>query len=649
MCGITGAVWHDPKLSVEARTLDRMIEALRHRGPDDVGTVRFDHQPAAPHRPCPGAALGVRRLSIIDPAGGHQPLANEDESVWVAFNGEIYNFPALRRRLEGAGHRFRTGSDTEVLVHLYEDEGVNAFAHLNGMFALAIWDRPRRRCILARDRLGQKPLYYWHQPGRLSFASELKGLTCLPDFSREIDPSAIDSFLTYQYILPPHTIYRQVRKLPPGAYLTYRDDQVDVDAYWAVPAAERDLPTNEARRRLAELLRSSVEMRLRADTPVGAFLSGGIDSSLTVALMRELSHANLKTFSIGFAESDYDETRYAQMVAKHLGVQHHRAICTADQVAELLPRLVWHFDEPFGDPSALPTWCLSELTAGEVKVALSGDGGDELFAGYPRYRAVALAARIDRFRPLKWLAGAPLWQKLPSRGEQKGRLQRAKRFCSALRSSPGRRYLDWMSIFVESARGALYREDFLTQLDRDPGDFLLAAWQRYSRRDAVTTATLTDLVSYLPGDLLTKVDVASMAHGLEGRQRLLDHRVGELAAALPLGQKCRRGTGKRILRQTFGPLLPDEVWNRPKMGFGVPLDRWFREKLRPLLVESLLATDAHVNQFLQPAAVRRMVDEHHSGRLDHSHRLWCLLMLETWLREWGPQSSETPASVHRFD
>ena len=642
MCGITGAIWHAPEQELSTPALQQMMQALRHRGPDDEGMWRsqfWRHRGGDSH---PGVALGFRRLAIIDLETGQQPISNEDGSVWMVFNGEIYNHLDLRRRLEGNRHQFKTKCDSEVIVHLYEDLGVDCFQHLNGMFAIAIWDERHQQLVLARDRLGQKPLYYRHEPAeRLIFASELKSLMAAPDVPREISPAAIDQYLTYQYIPHPRTIYQGVDKVPPGHYAVCNAaGRLAVQPYWE-PDFRRESPLEPgaAAEQLQELLRSSVEMRMQSDVPLGAFLSGGVDSSLIVALMQQASEAPIKTFTISFPIREYDESRYAQQVAQHLGTDHQQFSVTPDML-EILPKLVWHYDEPFGDSSAIPTWYISEHTRRHVTVALSGDGGDELFAGYDRYRAVALSESIDHIPAVRSLMGAEFWQWLPSGSRQKSLLRRARRFSDALRLSPAQRYLQWISIFGEAQRASLYTESFLGRLPSvDPAKFLTQAWNRSTGRSDVTAASLADLVTYLPCDLNTKVDIASMAHSLEVRQPFLDHRLVDWAVALPVDLKYRRRLGKRILRRAFGKTLPSQIWKRPKMGFGVPLDHWFRGQLRDLLRDTLLSEEATSRGLFRREAVEQMINEHLQRRTNHAARLWALLFLELWMREWLP----TPA------
>lgn len=634
MCGIAGAVWSDPSQAVEHATLQRMIDVLRHRGPDGEGT--YSDEWRVEERLSCGVALGHRRLAIIDVACGRQPLSNEDGSVWITFNGEIYNFLELRQRLEAAGHRFRTHSDTETLVHLYEDEGPAMLARLNGMFALAIWDSKRQQLLLARDRLGKKPLVYRHEPDRLLFASELKSLMQAPGVPRDIDPFALDAYLTYQYVPHPRTIFRGIAKLPPGHCALYREGRLDVQPYWRPDFnAEENRPVQDYARELRELMTSSVEMRLQSEVPLGAFLSGGVDSTIVVGLMSQLLREPVRTFSIGFPVGEFDETRFAREAAKRFGAIHEE-FQVRPNALEILPRLVWHYDEPFADSSAVPTWYVAQLTRQHVTVALTGDGGDELFAGYPRYTAVWLGEQFDRLPPfLRAIVAGRYLQRLPSGLRQKSWRRRFKRFVEMLGLSPARRYLEWISIFGQSRRGALYSDGFRDALGKeDPLDFLAAALARCDRRDAVTAVGLADLTTYLPCDLMTKVDIASMAHGLECRQPFLDYRVVELASRMPLALKFRNGRGKRILRETFADLLPDSIQRRAKMGFGVPLDHWFRHELQSFVREILLDRRTLQRGYFRPETISQLVEEHQQGRFNHGYRLWALLILELWLREW---------------
>ena len=635
MCGICGAAWTDPALAPVEATLASMVARLEHRGPDDSGTYRDDH-----------AALGFRRLSIVDLSGGHQPLSNEDGTVWTAFNGEIYNFPSLRHRLEARGHTLRSSGDTEVLVHLYEDEGPGFFSLLRGMFALAIWDAPRRRLVLGRDRLGQKPLVYRLGAGRIAFASELKSLLALPerDLPRSLDPLALDRYLTYGYVPHPSTILEGVHKLPPAHYATWQDGRLELTRYWDPDwNLEVDRPPGEDAEELRATLDDAVREQMVADVPLGAFLSGGIDSTIIVALMQGASNRPVKTFSIAFEDPAFDESRYAELAAKAIGTEHH-SFKVEPRAWETLPALARQFDEPFADSSALPTWHVSRETRRHVTVALTGDAGDELFAGYDRYRAVALAAWLDRLPDApRGFLGGPLARALPTSVKAKTRLRQVRRMLEGIAQAPESRYLRWVAMFDEPSRASLYSDDFLDHLsaaaarhpsEADPASMLARAFDAAPKRDPVTRATIVDLLTYLPGDLLAKVDLASMAHGLECRGPFLDHRVVELALAMPVRRKLRLrgGRSKVVLKQAFADLLPKEIRNRPKMGFGVPLDRWFRGELKDELRAVLLDPVARDRGLFRPEAVERLIDEHTQGRRDNAYRLWALLMLELWFR-----------------
>jgi asparagine synthase (glutamine-hydrolysing) len=635
MCGITGAVWTDPRLAIAPDVLAGMTGALAHRGPDSEGFFTSDLRLAGPVGDLPGVALGHRRLAIIDLAASHQPMANEDGSIQLVFNGEIYNYQELRRRLEANGHRFRSRGDTEVLVHLYEDEGVDFVRHLIGMFAIGIWDARQRRVVLARDRLGQKPLVYRYESGRLMFASELKSLLVAPNVPRELDPAALDEYLMYQYVPAPRTIFRGIFKLPPGHIAVFENDSLQVKPYWQPDCSgEEFLDQTEYVDRVRATLGEAVRSQLVSDVPLGVFLSGGVDSSIIAALMRDHVVSPIQTFTVGFSDPSYDETEFARLVATHLGAEHHEFRVDPQHV-ELISQLVKTFDEPFGDSSALPTYCLARETRRQVAVALSGDGGDELFAGYDRYRAMQLAARIDRIPPVRALLGSRAWQRLPSGGRQKGFVERAKRLSKLLSVPPGRRYVELMSIFDETSRVALYSDDFLKELPNDdPAAYLDAALARSGNRDVLSAMSLADLVTYLPSDLCHKTDMATMTCGLECRQPMLDHRLVELAAAMPADLKFRRGCGKWILERAFGSLLPRAVFRRKKMGFGVPLDRWFRGELKELLHETLPARRAASRDYFDMSAIQQILAEHDSCRHDHSHRLWLLLVFELWHRHW---------------
>ena len=692
MCGITGAAWTKHELAIAPDVLRRMLSVLRHRGPDDEGmfvyppadntrsaadntrTPAVNTQPpdenaqpdaqlaipdsGSPERYCPtigphgncsaqsvaalpGVALGHRRLAIIDRAGGRQPHCNEDGTLWLVCNGEIYNYRQLRAQLQAAGHRFRTRSDSEVIVHLYEEHGTGFLQHLVGMFALALWDGRNRQLLLARDRLGQKPLVYFHQPGRLIFASQLKALLEVPGLPRQIDPCAIDAYLTYQYVPHPMTIFRGYRKLPPGQMAIWHDDRLELRSYWQPqPCAEQTRTAAEYIELLREALTEAVRSQLGSEVPLGVFLSGGIDSTIVTGLMRRLGVEPLRSFTISFPQPEYDESRYARAVAAHFRTEHHEFPVKPTAAAELLPQLAWHYDEPFADSSALPTWQLAQMARQHVTVALSGDGGDELFAGYQRYAAVRLAHWLRRL-PAAVRSGlfGRWWQALPAAAGTKSLWRRWLRFVAALHLPPQEQYQQWVSVFDRPSRQQLYTAEFAAAVAAcDPEGFVQSAWERFCGRDPLSAAALTDLVTYLPCDLMTKVDTATMAHALECRQPFLDHRVVELAAAMPIELKWRMWQGKRILRSAFADLLPAPVRRRRKMGFGVPLDHWFRGDLAQLARDLLLDRRSTQRGYFRPQALAELLEAHQQRRAEHSHRLWALLMLELWHRQWADGS-----------
>jgi asparagine synthase (glutamine-hydrolysing) len=625
MCGICGILNFDPAAPADPAVLKGMADLLAHRGPDGEGF----------HRDGP-LGLGHRRLAIIDlsEAAAH-PLPNEDETVWIVFNGEIYNFQALREELLGRGHVFRSKGDTETILHLYEEEGPACVRRLRGMFAFALWDARRRELVLARDRLGVKPLYYWHRPGRgFAFASEPKAFLAHPEFRAEPDAAALHLYLTYQYVPSPRSAFRGVGKVPPAHVLRVRDGQVHLERYWTLPFApkrhgrEADL-AEELRGRLEE----AVRLRLISDVPLGAFLSGGVDSSAVVALMARLNAGPVKTFSIGFAEPEYDEVRYARRVAARYGTEHHEAVVRPDAVA-VLPKLVWHYNEPFADSSAVPSFYLAEMTRRHVTVALNGDGGDEALAGYPRYRAARLARVFDSLpapvrQALQAAAGT-----LPA-GRAKGFAARTQRFLRGVNLDPLRRYATWMSHFDDGLKASLCVPEFLAQAEGDGTDYLAAAFAAAGgagAADPLDVLLAVDVATYLPEDLLVKMDIATMAFGLEARSPFLDHEVMEFAAALPPALKLRGGTGKYLLKRACADLLPRDLCRRPKMGFGMPLDHWFRHELRDLAHDTLLNARARTRGLFRPAAVARLLEEHERGRAAWQYQLWNLLVLELWFQ-----------------
>ncbi|HKI66699.1 MAG TPA: asparagine synthase (glutamine-hydrolyzing) [Solirubrobacterales bacterium] len=623
MCGICGIA--GPGADVEA--VRRMNARLVHRGPDSDGEFA-----------AAGVALAMRRLSIIDLAHGDQPIANEDGTVTVVQNGEIYNYRELRRELEGRGHRFRTASDTEVLVHLYEEHGEDFAERLRGMFAIAIWDARERRLLLARDRFGIKPLYYRLRDATLSFASELKALLEQPGFSREVDPRAVAAFLAFNSIPAPLTIFAEARKLPPGTLAVWRDGELRQRRYARpapVPAAEtRRRPAAELAEELRETLRGSVRAHLEADVPVGVLLSGGVDSAGLVALAAGEQAEPVKTFSVGFEEASFDELERARLVADRYGAEHHEIVLRPDAV-ELLPKLVEAFDEPFGDSSALPTYLVSELAAGEVKVALSGEGGDELFGGYYTYVADLLAPRVGRLAAL----AAPLIERLPSSDAKVSFDYKAKRFARSAGLPPLERHLGWKQIFTTTQRQALladgpkthaYRGKSSRRQSWDPVEIYRERFAETVGAEPLARLQDVDLGIYLVDDLLVKTDRSSMAHSLELRVPFLDNEVASLALGLATPLKVRGTAKKRLLRQALAPLLPEQILRAPKQGFSIPVAAWLRGPLQGFARETLSAETLARQGWLDPAAVTRLLDDHCAGREDLSRQLWGLIAFTLW-------------------
>ena len=627
MCGICGLIASDGRSEVGESVLRRMMAVLEHRGPDDEGLYgprQFDGLTVG---------LGHRRLSIIDLATGHQPMSNEDGTIWLVFNGEIYNYRELRRDLTARGHVFSTQSDTEVIVHLYEEHGADCVTHLRGMFAIALWDETKRQLFAARDRLGQKPFFYRAEHGVFAFGSEIKSILEVPGVAREVDAEALHHYLTYQYVPHPWTMFRGIRKLPPAHRLTWRDGCVEIDRYWALKVEPDESLTEErCAQRLRDLVFEATELRLISDVPLGAFLSGGIDSSIIVAVMSQFSREPVRTFSIGFEEAKYNELAYARLVAERFKTDHHEFIVRPDAV-ETLPTLAWHFDEPFADSSALPTYYVSKLTSEHVKVALTGDAGDELFGGYTRYQAVKLSSKIDRLPALiRHILAGVVADCIPPSIEQKTIRRRLKRFLSELAIPADRRYGGWVSVFSDAGKRDLYTPELSERLAGvDSFDLYGPDFSRFDGLDPVSAVSYVDQMNYLPGDLLTKVDIASMANSLETRSPFLDHKVVEFAATIPAELKMRGFKGKYILKRAFADLLPRKIRRRGKMGFGVPVSAWLRGAMVPYARMTLLRHQRSAPYF-QPDAVKALFQEHVTGRADHGARLWALLCFELWLR-----------------
>jgi asparagine synthase (glutamine-hydrolysing) len=637
MCGIAGQVRADGR-PADRQVLERMCEMQAHRGPDSSG-IHLDQ----------GVGLGIRRLRVIDLDTGDQPLFSEDGSVAVVLNGEIYNYRELRVRLERNGHRFSSKGDTEVIAHLYEELGPSCVRELDGMFAFAIWDSRRRRLFLARDRVGKKPLVYCRQPGKLSFASEIQALLQDPEVPRDLDHAALDRYLTYEYVPAPQSAFRAVRKLPPGCTLTYEDGGVSIDRYWQLSyESESSRAEADLHEELRERIRAAVRRRLLSDVPLGALLSGGIDSSAVVAAMAEASPDPVKTFSIGFADRSYDELPNARLIAERFGTDHHELVVEPDALS-VIPRIVRHYGEPFADRSAVPSFLVSELTKRHVTVALNGDGGDEAFAGYDRY---VEALRMER------MAGrlpAPLRRAMAASAEDGaesfrpvGTLARMRRGAHALSLPTDARYALAMSTFADAERQRLYTPEFLeTADDSAESDPIAAAWELARGGSLVDRMLEVDFNTYLPDDLLVKMDIATMAHSLEARSPFLDRELIEFAASLPGERKLRGRERKVILREALRGWIPDRILDGPKRGFGLPIAAdWFRGELREQTAELLTDSRAASRGYFRQETLRTLLDRHQSGREDNSAKLWTLMMFELWHREFVDDPAPALSPVH---
>lgn len=616
MCGICGIVCARRDEQADPEAVLRMNDAMLHRGPDESGEWHHGH-----------VALAMRRLSILDAPGGHQPMANEDGSVMAVFNGEIYNFQELRRDLAARGHVFRTQSDTEAIVHAYEEYGDSALAHFNGMFAFALYDAARDRLLVARDRLGIKPLFYGRRGGTLVFASELGALMRSGLFPGEMNTAALDAYFSFLYIPAPDTIYTEVFKLRPGEKLVFEQGRVSLERYWQpVFAPDPRWTLDGAAERYRGLLEDAVRLQRISDVPLGAFLSGGIDSSTVVATLARMSTQPIQTFTIGFDDPSADESRYARLAAQAFGTRHTEEVLKPD-MAGVASQLIAHFGEPFADSSAVPTWLVSQLARRQVTVALSGDGGDELFAGYTwahntrrvqTYRRIPPGLRAILDSALRPWAPSPLAAKL-------------RRFSADARLDGRAAFRRRETCLGEEMRMALYRPELAhtithTAIDRfaehaEAGPPALEEWMLYQ-----------DTVMYLPDDILAKVDRMSMAHSLEARIPLLDHRIVEFAGTLPFSLKYAHGVSKRVVKRAYGAILPPALLRQRKRGFAIPIHRWFREELRGHFNEMVLGPDACCGDYLRPEAVRTLFEAHTAGSENHGHALWAILQFEHWMR-----------------
>lgn len=619
MCGICGYIHLDRAKRPSEDILRGMTDSIAHRGPDDAGYYLGQN-----------VALGHRRLSIIDLQTGHQPIFNEDASAVIVYNGEVYNFPELKKALTEKGHRFSTHSDTEVVLHAYEEYGEDCVKHFNGMFALAIWDEKLQKLFLARDKFGKKPLYYGIFANQFIFGSELKALLKHPSVTKDIDISALSKYLAYEYVPSPFSIFKGVRKLPPGASISVTRSGVgDVSHYWDLPLDRQDkADINETGLRLSDLLKESVRKRLVSDVPLGVFLSGGIDSSVIVALMAKLMDpSRIKTFSIGFSETTYDESSDARLVAKHFGTDHHEEILKPETMLEVFPKVLDQLDEPFADSSIIPTYLVSRFTRKYVKVALGGDGGDELFFGYPSFLAHKISGSLGAFSgfsglPLKIFAGSSSASK-------------AKRFARGLDFPDEVRHQVWIGSFTPAQQRELFLQN--RRVDLDPMklyDLTRNFYGRARSADPLTRAMYVYVKSYMTDDILAKVDRASMANSLEVRAPFLDTDFSAFAASIHPSMKMRGIDAKWILKRSFKDRLPARILSKPKHGFAVPVAKWLKEDLKGLLADAFNDTKIRREDIFDPASVRALVKDFAAGRKDLRKEIWALFMFEMWYDRW---------------
>lgn len=626
MCGICGILYFDAERRASLPMLKAMCDTIVHRGPDDEGQVVVGP-----------AGLGMRRLSIIDLSTGHQPISNEDETVWIVFNGEIYNFPLLRQELENLGHRFKTHTDTETILHGYEAWGENVCQRLNGMFAFAIWDQKKQTLFLARDRLGIKPLYYYHDDEKLVFGSELKAILKCPELDCSLNPVALNNYLTFEYIPSPHSIFQEIHKLPPGHWLCWHQDRLQDHPYWQLRPQEIPITEGEASEKLSALLKDAVQLRLISDVPLGAFLSGGLDSSIMVSQMAAVMNQPVKTFSIGFKESSYNELQYARAVAKKYGTEHHEFVIEANAL-ELTEKLVRHLDEPFGDFSIFPTYLVSKMARDYVTVVLSGDGGDELFAGYDAYRAHRLDRKMYHWLPklLKYGLLNPLASRLTPTEQKKGLVNSLKRFIEGTQLPKSLYHARWMVFLHEQERKQLFTDSMLEELaPYDPYDFIHEYSRHAESLDDITRTGYIDVKTYLVDDILVKVDRMSMATSLEARVPYLDHRIVEFCYSLPPQLKMKGYQTKYLLQKTFWNALPPEVQRRDKQGFSIPIKNWIRHELKPMMLDLLSEERLRDQGLFRPSTVQKWIAEHLDGRHNHSHKLWALMVFQQWMDIYG--------------
>lgn len=626
MCGICGQIQlSSGRGSAVEADVRRMCRAMIHRGPDDEGIYINNNG-------YPQACLGHRRLSIIDlTACGHQPMSNEDNTLWLVLNGEFYNYSTLRKALIEKGHVFRSNTDTETAIHLYEEYGEDFLQYLHGMFALALWDENKNILILARDRVGKKPLLYHYRSGVFSFSSELAALLESKHIAKDINKESLDYYLTFGYIPAPLSIYHHVFKLPPASILILSKGEIEIKEYWRLDYVRKvNISEQDAATEVLRLLQDAVKIRMYSDVPLGAFLSGGIDSSAVVALMCRYSERKVRTFSIGFQDEAYNELSYARNIANKFGTDHHEFIVKPD-ICNLLPVLVERYGEPYADSSCVPTFYLSQQTKRFVTVALSGDGADESFAGYDRYQAMIIAEKYTKLPVIMKGIINILLRYLPDSAHSKNIFRKIKRFSDGLNLPLTQRYLQWVGICSDNLKKELYSDYFLSDLTKgNPFESFFLSLEGRKDLSLIDALLKTDMRTYLPNDLLVKVDIASMANSLEARAPFLDHTLMEFAASLPSEYKINKGIKKYILKMSLKGLLPDNNINRPKTGFGVPLYAWLRNELKDYVAQIILSERAIKRGYFKADTLKYLLRQHLKGSQDYSSVLWSLLMLELW-------------------
>lgn len=626
MCGIAGKIYLNPQRAIHSEEISLMLDQIKHRGPDDHGIETFGN-----------VGLGQRRLAIIDlsPAG-HNPMSTADGSIWITFNGEIFNYQEHRDALLQKGYTFKSKTDTEVILYLYKEYGEDCVKYLRGFFAFAIWDIPQQKLFIARDRIGKKPLKYFQTDQSISFASELKAILADPSVPREVDETALHHYLTLQYVQHPYTGFRGIKKLPPAHYMVVQHGKVEIKRYWKLDYTKQlDLPEEEWIKRIRFKLSEATRLRLMSDVPLGAFLSGGVDSSAVVAMMAQHSTERVKTFSIGFNEKSHDETEYARIVAKKFNTDHTELTVDPKSSVELFPKLAWFYEEPYADSSAIPTYYVSELTRKYVTVALNGDGGDENFAGYSRYDYHLLGKRYEHIP--RWIR-----QGMIANGTNLAKhifkttfFDRADRFAQSMAESPERRYYNYICYFTTEQKKDIYTKEFWARMQDQPTQDILENLAHESGSTDYLDKTLyTDFNSYLPNDLMVKVDIASMAHSLEGRSPLLDHEFLEMTAQIPSSLKIKNGEKKYIFKKALEGIVPNEILYRPKMGFGVPLVHWFRADLKDYMYDTIMSGQGIKRGYFEKAKVQKLLDGHTKTQVDHSNKIWALVMLEHWFTTW---------------